>query len=121
MSRASASSGSRHTSPRPSRSWSAASTTGSADSETRARSGQASADTFDLATQGKYWQSYFPGYTLVAYDDRGTGKSGALDCSSAVTIDQCAADIPNRAFYTTRDHAFDIESVRVALGVDKLA
>ena len=83
--------------------------------------GQASAETFDLATQGKYWQSYFPGYTLVAYDDRGTGKSGALDCSNAVTIDQCAADIPNRAFYTTRDHAFDIESVRVALGVDKLA
>jgi pimeloyl-ACP methyl ester carboxylesterase len=83
--------------------------------------GQASAETFDLASHGKYWQSYFPGYTLLTYDDRGTGKSGALDCSTAVTIDQCASDIPNRAFYTTRDHALDIESVRVALAVDKLA
>jgi pimeloyl-ACP methyl ester carboxylesterase len=83
--------------------------------------GQASAETFDLATQGKYWQSFFPGYTLVAYDDRGTGKSGALDCSNAATVDQCAGDIPNRAFYTTRDHALDIESVRAALAVDKLA
>jgi pimeloyl-ACP methyl ester carboxylesterase len=83
--------------------------------------GQASAETFNLATEGKHWQSFFPGYTLVAYDDRGTGKSGPLDCATAATIDQCASDIPNRAFYTTRDHALDIESVRAALGVDKLA
>jgi pimeloyl-ACP methyl ester carboxylesterase len=83
--------------------------------------GQASAETFDLAKRGAYWQSYFPGYTLVAYDDRGTGKSGALDCSTARTIEDCAGAIPGRAFYTTRDHAEDIESVRLALGVDKLA
>ena len=83
--------------------------------------GQASAETFDLAKRGAYWQSYFPGYTLVAYDDRGTGKSGLLDCSAARTIEDCAGAIPGRAFYTTRDHAEDIESVRLALGVDKLA
>ena len=83
--------------------------------------GQASAGTFDLATQGAYWQSYFPSYTLVAYDDRGTGKSGALDCSAARTIEECAAAIPNAALYTTREHAEDIESIRLALGVDKLA
>ncbi len=83
--------------------------------------GQASAETFDLATQGAYWQTYFPGYTLVAYDDRGTGKSGALSCSSSETIDSCGAGIAGRTFYTTRDHADDIESVREALGVDKLA
>jgi len=41
--------------------------------------GQASAQVFDLAHQGAYWQSFFPGYTLVAYDDRGTGNSSALD------------------------------------------
>jgi len=84
--------------------------------------GQASAETFDLADQGAYWQSYFPGYTLVAYDDRGTGKSGALpDCTALGTYQACADAIPNNRFYTSRDHADDIESVRIALGVDKLA
>jgi len=83
--------------------------------------GQASAETFDLAAQGAYWQSYFPGYNLVTYDDRGTGKSGALSCVSDETIDACGNGIAGRSFYTTRDHADDIESVRTALGIDKLA
>jgi pimeloyl-ACP methyl ester carboxylesterase len=83
--------------------------------------GQASAETFDLAHRGAYWQSFFPGYTLVAYDDRGTGKSGALTCDPNGTIDACGNSIAAHAFYTTRDHAEDIESVRVALGVDKVA
>src|SRR5207302_3776640 len=42
--------------------------------------GQASAKVFDLAHIGKLWQLFFPGYTLVAYDDRGTGASGPLSC-----------------------------------------
>src|SRR5581483_5981484 len=42
--------------------------------------GQASAETFELGVKAAYWRSFFPGYTLVAYDDRGTGKSGALGC-----------------------------------------
>jgi pimeloyl-ACP methyl ester carboxylesterase len=84
--------------------------------------GQASAETFDLADQGAYWQSYFPGYTLVAYDDRGTGKSGALpDCTTIGTYQACANAIPNNRFYTSGDHAHDIDSVRAALGADKVA
>jgi len=83
--------------------------------------GQASAETFDLARQGAVWQAYFPGYTLVAYDDRGTGESGALSCATNETVDACGDSISGAAFYTTRDHAEDIESVRTALGVDKLA
>jgi pimeloyl-ACP methyl ester carboxylesterase len=83
--------------------------------------GQASAETFKLGPKATYWRSFFPGYTLVAYDDRGTGKSGALDCPLARTITECGNAVPNRAFYTTRDHAEDIESVRLTLGVDKVA
>ena len=83
--------------------------------------GQGSAETFDLTHQGAYWQSYFPGYTLVAYDDRGTGQSGALSCSPEETVEACGDSISGSAFYTTRDHAEDIESVRDALGVDKIA
>ena len=83
--------------------------------------GQASAETFNLGLQAAYWRTFFPGYTLVAYDDRGTGKSGALACPTARTVTDCGNQIPGRAFYATRDHAEDIESVRVALGVDKLA
>jgi pimeloyl-ACP methyl ester carboxylesterase len=82
--------------------------------------GQASAGTFELGRRAAYWRSYFPGYTLVAYDDRGTGKSGPLSCPFARTIADCGAAIPNRTFYSTRDHAEDVESVRLALGVDKV-
>ena len=82
--------------------------------------GQASAGTFKLGPQAAYWRAFFPGYTLVAYDDRGTGNSGPLTCPYARTAAQCGTAVPTRAFYTTRDHAEDIESVRTALGVDKL-
>ena len=51
--------------------------------------GQASAETFNLGLKAAYWRAFFPGYTLVAYDDRGTGKSGALDCPTARTIADC--------------------------------
>src|SRR5207248_2812155 len=40
--------------------------------------GQASGKVFDLARDGELWRFLFPGYTLVAYDDRGTGGSGPL-------------------------------------------
>ena len=74
----------------------------------------------------------FPGYTLVAYDDRGTGESGLLDCPAvqlALTADQqraaaaaCAGTIgPTRAFYSTAEHAEDLDAVRQALGFDKIA
>ena len=95
--------------------------------------GQGSAGAFDLgsASSVALYQSWFPGYTLVAYDDRGTGKSGLLDCpglqAANTTITQlqqvtpCAASLgPARDFYSTVDHANDLEAVRVALGLGKI-
>ncbi len=97
--------------------------------------GQGSAGAFDLAlrTSVEDFQTAFPGYRLVAFDNRGTGKSGLIDCSAVqkavdVTVEQervltrqCAEQIgPNRQFYATRDHAEDIESVRTALGLGKV-
>src|ERR671933_1293379 len=74
-------------------------------------------------------QAVLPGYTLVAFDNRGTGKSNLINCpvlqnTTGGTAEQfaalardCATAIgPTREFYATRDHAEDIESVRTALG-----
>jgi pimeloyl-ACP methyl ester carboxylesterase len=97
--------------------------------------GQASATVFDLAEDGSFWQLLFPGYTLVAYDNRGTGASGSLSCPGLlgdlfnVRSDQLAAPVgacgdslgSAGAFYATRDHAEDIEAVRAALGLDRIA
>ena len=96
--------------------------------------GQGSAHVFGLGAPAavSLYRFLFPGYTLVAYDDRGTGSSGLLDCPAlqrAITADQqraaataCADAIgPTRAFYSTADHAEDLEAVRQALGVDKVA
>src|ERR687887_211418 len=96
--------------------------------------GQGSAGTFDLASNGSQFRDQFPGYTLVAFDPRGTGKSGVLRCPELQAdpsasparqqglVAKCATEIgPNRAFYSTRDHADDIDAVRQALGVDKIA
>ena len=96
--------------------------------------GQGSAHSFDLGTpsSASLFQYLFPGYTLVAYDDRGTGNSGLINCSALqVTTDldqarqlaaDCASTIgPQRAFYGTADHAEDLEAVRRLVGVDKIA
>ncbi len=95
--------------------------------------GQGSSEAFDLgsASSVALYQSLFPGYTLVAYDDRGTGKSGLLDCpglqAAATTVSEeaqvtpCANQIgAARDHYTTIDHANDLEAVRVALGLGKI-
>jgi pimeloyl-ACP methyl ester carboxylesterase len=44
--------------------------------------GQGSARAFSLGTpdEALLFRFLFPGYTLVAYDDRGTGDSGLLNC-----------------------------------------
>ena len=70
-------------------------------------------------------------YQLVSFDQRGTGSSGALVCPSVVAaarstiataVGSCAADLgAQRSSYTSRDSADDIEAVRVALGVDRIA
>src|SRR5438094_151655 len=96
--------------------------------------GQGSAGTFQLGANAIDWRDQFPGYTLVAFDNRGTGKSGVLRCpelqadpfasgarAQALTA-KCATEIgATRAFYSTRDHADDIDAVRQALGRDKIA
>jgi pimeloyl-ACP methyl ester carboxylesterase len=97
--------------------------------------GQGSAGAYGLtnAPSATEMQNMFPGYTLVAFDNRGTGKSGLINCpglqtSLNATIEQDAtlaracADIigPTRQFYATRDHAEDMESVRVALGLGRI-
>jgi pimeloyl-ACP methyl ester carboxylesterase len=96
--------------------------------------GQGSAHVFGLGTPSavQLYRYLFPGYALVAYDDRGTGDSGLIDCpllQRAVTADQqqlsaagCAATIgPARDFYSTGEHAEDMDAVRASLGVDKIA
>ena len=98
--------------------------------------GQGSATVFDLGTadEADFFRFLFPSYTLVAFDNRGTGQSGLIDCPKlqqtvATSAEQGAAlardcaDLigPRRRFYTTRDHADDIEAVRTALGFGKIA
>ena len=96
--------------------------------------GQGSAHVYGLGTAANVslYRYLFPGYTLVAYDDRGTGDSGLLDCPSlqrANTADgeQTAAAAcgpalgAQRDFYSTADHADDLDAVRQALGYDKIA
>src|SRR5919198_1193368 len=96
--------------------------------------GQGSAGTFDLASTGAQFRDQFPGYTLVAFDPRGTGQSGVLRCPELqadpsaspareqALVAKCATEIgSSRSFYSTRDHADDIDAVRQALGVDKVA
>lgn len=95
--------------------------------------GQGSAHTFDLTDPGEaaYFQFLFPGYTLVAYDDRGTGSSNVLDCAAldgpvldgeeAEVAADCAAQLgPGTSFYSTADHAADLEAVRQALGFPRI-
>jgi pimeloyl-ACP methyl ester carboxylesterase len=97
--------------------------------------GQGSAGSFDLGPgfNRDLMQYMFPGVTLVAFDNRGTGQSGLINCPGlqsatsgtaerfAALAAACAAIIgPNRIFYSTRDHADDMEAVRAALGFEKI-
>jgi pimeloyl-ACP methyl ester carboxylesterase len=97
--------------------------------------GQGSAGSFDLGPgfNRQLMQFMFPGYTLVAFDNRGTGQSGLINCpplqktvTGSVEVEarlaaDCANTIgPTRVFYSTRDHADDMEAVRASLGVDKI-
>jgi pimeloyl-ACP methyl ester carboxylesterase len=96
--------------------------------------GQGSAHVYGLGTAANVsvYRYLFPGYTLVAYDDRGTGESGLLDCPSlqrANTADgeqaaaaACGAALgAQRDFYSTAEHAEDLDAVRQALGYDRIA
>ena len=97
--------------------------------------GQGSAHVYGLGSTdtAEFMRAMLPGYTLEAFDNRGTGDSGVIRCpqlqstliataeQSAVLARDCAAIIgPQRQFYATRDHAEDIDAVRAALGVPKI-
>jgi len=66
------------------------------------------------------------GRDLVVFDQRGTGRSGALRCpdvpgSLIAAVRACAAAIgPARAFYRTAETVEDIEAVRREGGYEKL-
>ena len=82
--------------------------------------GEASTQIFNL--RSTLWQTLFPGYELAAYDNRGTGDSAPLACPRAKTAARCARAIgPHRVFYGTSDNVEDVEAVRQALGVDRIA
>ena len=67
---------------------------------------------------------------LVVVDQRGTGRSGPISCTALGLFrllttaggSACAAELgPARAFYSTRDAAEDLEAVRAAVGVPRVA
>jgi pimeloyl-ACP methyl ester carboxylesterase len=69
-------------------------------------------------------------FTVLGYDQRGTGASGLLRCRaierdgrlrSTSAAAACARRLgPRRAFYTTLDSVADVEAVRRAVGAPKL-
>jgi len=82
--------------------------------------GEASARVFNL--RSTLWQKLFPGYSVAVYDNRGTGDSGPIACPGARTASRCAHAIgPTRIYYGTGDNVEDLEAVRRALGVDRIA
>jgi pimeloyl-ACP methyl ester carboxylesterase len=96
--------------------------------------GQGSIEAYGLDTQGSFFQQSFPGYNLVTFDDRGTGISNPLSCpfleqriatagikETADLTGICGQGLGNnRLFYSTADHADDVEQVRLALGLGKI-
>ena len=95
--------------------------------------GQGSATVIDVGDRDNalLFHALFPGYRIVAFDNRGTGTSGLLECPALqqaiafagqdALAAACATSIgPARDFYSTHDHAEDTEAVRLALGVDRI-
>ena len=95
--------------------------------------GQGSAHSFDLSSpdNADFYRFLFPGYTIVAYDDRGAGASGLLRCpsleraftseSEQAAVSTCADALgTTRAFYGTLEHAEDLEAVRASIAADKV-
>ena len=69
-------------------------------------------------------------YTVIGFDQRGTGASGLLRCKelerdgrlrSTPAAERCAQRLgPKRAFYTTPDTVADMEAIRRAVGARTL-
>lgn len=77
-----------------------------------------------LETLAGLFRRYAPGYDLLTFDQRGTGRSGGLTCraltgrgSEASVFGRCGGELgARRAFYRTTDSVDDIEAVRAAAG-----
>ena len=75
------------------------------------------------------FRRYAPAYDLLTFDQRGTGRSGGLDCrallrrgSEASIFSRCGTELgARRAFYRTSDTVEDIEAVRRAAGLGPIA
>ena len=92
--------------------------------------GQSATETFDPATLGLLYPAYRT-RDLIVFDQRGTGRSGLLRCrrleranllQAGRAAGACARSLgARRAFYTSRDSADDIEAVRAATRVERIA
>src|SRR5262245_36604898 len=93
--------------------------------------GQVATQSFRLgrARTAAYYRGLAPGYTLVAFDIRGVGRSEPLTCTpkhfggtTSGFVTACANAMgPRRDFYGTAEHAEDVDSVRRELGYDRIA
>jgi pimeloyl-ACP methyl ester carboxylesterase len=84
------------------------------------------------SSQGGYRSVFGPllgDHDLVLIDQRGVGRSGAIDCKTLQSAGgdlyegakQCAAQLGDAAYaYGSADVARDIDAVRAALGVEKI-
>lgn len=63
-------------------------------------------------------------FDIVLVDQRGTGRSGEIDCLEIVGDDvpaRCARRMGNRrAFLTTKETALDLDDLRAALGLEQI-
>ena len=96
--------------------------------------GQGSVEAFDLRDDAAFWRRLFPGYTLLAYDDRGTGSSGRLSCpglaavataspaKSAAIVGRCGRSLGAKSsLYSTRTNTSDMDAIRQALGAGTIS
>ncbi|WP_037498001.1 alpha/beta fold hydrolase [Solirubrobacter soli] len=58
---------------------------------------------------------------VVMVDQRGTGRSGAVDCNNSRSVQACAKKLgAKRPFLTTVETAKDLDDLRKALGLEKI-
>jgi len=95
--------------------------------------GQGSAQAFELRAAASFWHALFPGFTLVAFDNRGTGSSQPISCPNltvenlsspklvAHAVGTCGRRLGARSsLYSSRSNAADVESVRRAIGASRI-
>jgi pimeloyl-ACP methyl ester carboxylesterase len=88
--------------------------------------GQPALPAFEALLAPLAHESALRGFELVAFDQRGTGQSEALQCPEtegsfkgglSSYLGACAAALgPTRAFYTSQESVEDIDALRQALG-----